>query len=79
MPRRRRALTTAGRDRSQPDEKNGAAADRVDVDRAVEWDRKPRLEVEAVKVIDDVPVLAVRPLRGAVEQGQIDFQSGIVV
>ena len=61
------------------DEEHGAAAHAGDVDRSGEWDREPRLEVEAVQRVDDVDVGAVRRADCTVRLGQAHAEPGLVV
>src|SRR6266567_2313119 len=61
------------------DEEHGTAAHAGDVDRPGEWDREPRLEVEAVERIDDVDVGAVRRPGGTVELREVHPEPGLVV
>ena len=61
------------------DEEHGAAAHAGDVDRSGEWDREPRLEVEAVQRVNDVDVGAVRRADCTVRLGQAHAEPGLVV
>ena len=72
--RLRRAVAVA-----HADEEHGAAAHAGDVDRSREWDREPRLEVEAVQRVDDVDVGAVRRADCTVRLGQAHAEPGLVV
>src|SRR5437016_12145794 len=58
------------------DEEHGTAAHAGDVDRPGEWDREPRLAVEAVERIDDGDGGAVRRPGGTVELREVHPEPG---